>query len=76
MLELSDFLGKFIGVTSYEFTELKRIYDESEELKYRFEQFKSKSNHSYNQKKELICSKRNVRKHFELAKILSLAEDL
>jgi len=63
-MELNDFLGKFMGVTNYEFTELKRIYEESEELKYRYEQYKLKMNQSYNQKKEMICSKKNIKKYF------------
>jgi hypothetical protein len=61
---LNDFLGKFMGVTSYEFTELKRVYEEGEDLRYRYEQYKLKMTQGYNQKKELICSKKNVKKQF------------
>ena len=76
LLELNDYLGKFIGVTGYEFTELKRIYDEVEELKTRFANYRNKLNQEFNQKKELIYSKKNVKKTFELMKIIEIMSNV
>lgn len=76
LLELNDYFGKFIGVTGYEFTELKRIYDEVDELKTRFDNYRNKLNQEFNQKKELIYSKKNVKKTFELMKIIEIMSNV
>lgn len=72
LVEIGEYLGKFIGVTNYEYTEIRKIYDEAEEVKNRYEHQKSKWLHTYNQKKELMYSKKNMKKHFELARYLEL----
>jgi len=40
-----------MGVTNYEYNEIKKIYDEVNEAKAKYEQNKSRFTHSYNQKK-------------------------
>jgi hypothetical protein len=30
LVEIGEYLGKFIGVTNYEYTEIRKVYDEAE----------------------------------------------
>lgn len=55
---------------------MKKVYSEAEEYKTRLEEKQNKLTHAYNQRKELIYSKKNEIKRFELAKLLNLPADL
>ena len=72
LIELGDFLGKLMGVTNYEYCEARKIHEEAVEIRSRYSHQKNKLLHTYNSKKELSYSKKNMRKHFELGRYLDL----
>ena len=72
LVELVEFLGKLIGVTNYEYGEARKILEEAAEIRSRYSHQKNKFLHTYNSRKELSYSKKNMRKHFELGRYLDL----
>ena len=72
LLELTEFLGKLIGVTNYEYTEVKKVHDEAKLVMGRYQFQKSKEQQTYSHKKEMVYSKKYLKKHFELSKFLEL----
>jgi hypothetical protein len=56
--------------------EIRKVHEEAAEIRNRYEHQKNKFSHNYNLKKELSFSKKNNKKHFEVAKYLELLDML
>lgn len=53
-----------MGVTNYEYTEIKRVHDEAGEVQGRYEFQNNKFKQGYNQRKEQLYTKKHLKKHF------------